>query len=894
MMSANIALKHAQLLSESNTFNVVISRPFAKCPLGKTWGETLDKSIDLIKPPTDFGIGLLTGYPPKDKVPNQTFKAQTILAIDIDVFEDSEYAVDLAEAIFLALGKKFMELETCPATRTPSGGFHYYTLMGMPRINTKGAVKQRSVTYKDRTTILPIDVRGDGGFIIVAPTKYAGKPDSPNHWKNRFTGQEYTEIDGRELCEENLTQVCSPQLANFLTSSDNIIIDDNYNIIIEQARAPAPIHNNADKPTITAGLVPNEECLKLVLAGLADSDFGAREDWFSTTLELIHTFATTFGGQVDITEFIYHYNKRCKLAADNTPGTNYNADGNARKVHELWNDSKETVRGPGSLMKRLQETRLPADYSAFIDSLVSAGVYVKEPRNTTFTCFGDIINITNETTLEEATQFLNNTVRYIVGGTSAHCLIKVRDVVPSEIPGLRKILAEHIDRYYDWKVVPCKELYSRLEIYTINWEKKDIKGRRIGFHTLKDAFLNAKIRRGITYNSSTFIPTPATNTEKYEVIQSNLEVCGDFNRASPFRAVPTNNTKEQSYANKGVQALLNHMRVVLTNRNPEAYKFLLGWFAHIVQNPTVKTGCSVILRDRNNGGSGKTTFADIMGNGVFGALYKKYNGIGDFQHKFEYDKTNKLFVFIDELDATKIDLDRFKSTITSVMSEEERKGVDKANVCNYNNILCASNNPDLFNLKPGEYRKFVMFDVNKEFSCDKKYFEPLINITQEDCDEMLNYLLQVDIETETNFKLGRGFITDTTLSQQAASLDSVSRLLVDMHQGTFKSYNRQVSTNADGWTFHINELYTEYQRHTNDNRMMAYKLPKFTEELTAIFGTPSRLLFNGARKNGYKLTSAQLETALKKHLKSDLLDYLDRQEDEVDGDCDTEAETLDI
>lgn len=320
-MSASIVAKHAALLSQKQTFNVVLSKPGAKCPLGPTWGYTLDKSIEDVSPPPGYGIGILTGNPPSDKVPNHEFKAATILAIDIDVFEDSTYATDLANALFTAMGNKFMELGNCPATSTPSGGFHYYLATGLQRLQTRGSVKDRKITFKGRTVSLPIDIRGDGGFIICAPSKYAGKE---GHWKDRFKGIEYKELPERELSEDILTQ-CSDKLHAFLTGKEDLLITDDGSIVPIGAKA-------SSKPTY--GLIPNEECMKLILAALDDENFGSREDWFSTTLELIHTFAITFGGNVEKSEFIYHYNKRCKEAAISIKSNNFNADGNAHKVDE--------------------------------------------------------------------------------------------------------------------------------------------------------------------------------------------------------------------------------------------------------------------------------------------------------------------------------------------------------------------------------------------------------------------------------------------------------------------------------------------------------------------------------------------------------------------------------
>ncbi len=73
--------------------------------------------------------------------------------------------------------------------------------------------------------------------------------------------------------------------------------------------------------------------------------------------------------------------------------------------------------------------------------------------------------------------------------------------------------------------------------------------------------------------------------------------------------------------------LLNHIHQIWCQGNDEHFKFILGWFAHILQRPHIKVGCLICVKSKEGGGKG--IVFDFMRNILGRRLYKQ---ISDIQH----------------------------------------------------------------------------------------------------------------------------------------------------------------------------------------------------------------------------------------------------------------------
>jgi len=161
-------------------------------------------------------------------------------------------------------------------------------------------------------------------------------------------------------------------------------------------------------------------------------------------------------------------------------------------------------------------------------------------------------------------------------------------------------------------------------------------------------------------------------------------------------------------------------------------RYLMRWFAHIVQHPDKKTEMAILIRDEGDlltegGGTGKNFLIDYFGNEILGEKY--YIVIGD--NKELYSNFNslmegKLLVFVEEACSkdNHTNNDLLKSKITSKKININKKMVAQYTVNDYSNTIFTSNNPNPLPIKQGN-RRFWVFDTNPAMRGNETYFTQL-------------------------------------------------------------------------------------------------------------------------------------------------------------------------
>jgi len=869
-MQNEIAAKYQQLTQNPELFSVMLSKPGTKHPM-KPWKDVKIAHEKNVRVPVNCGLGLLTGI--------RDDKEYGILAIDIDVPDNKPEHYYILNGLVVSLPRKFQELSTTSQCRTPSGGYHFY-LKTKRHIGQRTARDDIQITSKIGIYALPIDIRADGGFIMIPPSPYPGS--DTKIWKNEYKGNIYEEVI--ELCAENV-QEASDELVDFILSEKSLIflkedeLDMEYEVEIrpdaDKIFIEEPVQTEIESDADYYGFVRNEICLVEVLNKLKDENFGVRQDWLDTTLALIHVFGDYHGGSVTMNEFIYNWNKRCEVAANALKTNNYDKLNNATKVAEFWEVKRDKQFGFGHLVKRLKKDN--ADYDKWVNELNKKDLYIFkiEDISEKYKDFGDIYKITTRTVLSEVLAFFKATIRYVVSGGSVTVFTRQLNKGIRSLPGIKYVKKDELDRYYQWVKIQKSDLMSTLADYSIiigkNGKNKD------KFMKLSDIFKMSENRTEITFKTAEFMPQSINimNGVDTRLIEQS-KMFGSFNFAPSFRA-RVKYTREEALNNPGCQFLDNHLRKVLANDNEDAYKYLTGYLAHMVQFPHILTGTMVTFRDVHNGGTGKSCFAMLI-SAMLGNLAKIYATLGDYQHKFEIDKPYKIFIWIDELNSDNADISKFKSSITNPNSEIEAKFASKKEEENFNNIWAASNNTKILDIKPREARRFAIFDVNKSYSKNDEYINKLINIDQDGLDAYFSYLISIDIENETNFRTGRGFVTDARTDLEAAAICSTDRLFLDIISGelNFNSPNCRIYVhNQEKWIeFHTSVLREKYVEHYMRSGMQILDPHEFSGKLVKLFGKSYRIRLNKKQQVGYKISFSTIIEALKNHLGEILYEHL--------------------
>jgi hypothetical protein len=156
----------------------------------------------------------------------------------------------------------------------------------------------------------------------------------------------------------------------------------------------------------------------------------------------------------------------------------------------------------------------------------------------------------------------------------------------------------------------------------------------------------------------------------------------------------------------------------------ELFRWVFGWFAHIIQCPAEKSGTSLTLRGLQ--GTGKT----IVGK-IFGRLIKRHYTLIDQERylfgQFNSHMASTILLHSDEgfWGADPRHVGKLKSIVTSDTQRIEHKGRDSAEVNSYLRLLISSNEdwvvPAAF-----DERRFAVLDVGTVNQQDRDYFVSML------------------------------------------------------------------------------------------------------------------------------------------------------------------------
>lgn len=209
-------------------------------------------------------------------------------------------------------------------------------------------------------------------------------------------------------------------------------------------------------------------------------------------------------------------------------------------------------------------------------------------------------------------------------------------------------------------------------------------------------------------------------------------------------------------------------------------KWILAWFAQIVQQPNYKPGTSIAFRGLQ--GTGKTIVGQIFGQ-LIRSHYVRLEDQKHFLGSFNAHMANALLVHADEAywAGNHSLIGKLKGMVTSEVQRIEPKGKDSFEVNNYMRLLLTGNDnfivPAAF-----EERRFAVFDVGKGRIQDKAYFgEMMKQMRNGGYGAFLHALQTMDLST---IDVGKIPFTSALQDQKTYSLDSVPRFWFErLHEG---------------------------------------------------------------------------------------------------------------
>lgn len=291
---------------------------------------------------------------------------------------------------------------------------------------------------------------------------------------------------------------------------------------------------------------------------------------------------------------------------------------------------------------------------------------------------------------------------------------------------------------------------DRIRLFSPGAFKLKLGNQFVGRKTVAEAWLTSPGRRD--YEGVEFYPDP----------QNAPGTPGYLNLWHGFSVEPRQ--KPGGYA-----VLEDHMLTNVCGGDESLYRWLFGWFAHMVQKPRERPGTAVVLRGPQ--GVGKTKIGEAFGS----LLTSHYALVSDPRYvvgQFNAHMAKCLLLQADEAvwAGDKKAEGRLKSLVTEKHQMIEQKGVDSIQMPNYVRLMMTSNEGWVVPAGKDE-RRFCVLDVGSAAAQNHSYFAEIDAQLDDGGREALLYdLLNFDLSTVNVRSIPR---TGALLEQKVRSLDSV-------------------------------------------------------------------------------------------------------------------------
>jgi hypothetical protein len=189
---------------------------------------------------------------------------------------------------------------------------------------------------------------------------------------------------------------------------------------------------------------------------------------------------------------------------------------------------------------------------------------------------------------------------------------------------------------------------------------------------------------------------------------------------------------------------LAHMKDNVAKGDNDTFLWIVGWWAQIFQQPTVKMETSQVLRSKF--GTGKTKVGEVMGS-LIGDHYISVASSRYITGQFNSHMASLLVLHADEAfwAGDKKNEGTLRDLVTGGYHQLEYKTVDPVRVKNYIRLF-VSGNPDWLVPAGFKERRWAVFDVGEDHMQDHAYFAAIDHeMNNGGREALLHYLLHFDL-----------------------------------------------------------------------------------------------------------------------------------------------------
>jgi hypothetical protein len=166
-----------------------------------------------------------------------------------------------------------------------------------------------------------------------------------------------------------------------------------------------------------------------------------------------------------------------------------------------------------------------------------------------------------------------------------------------------------------------------------------------------------------------------------------------------------------------------HLKDNVAQGNKDHFNWIVGWWAQIVQQPTVKPGTSLVIRGKQ--GTGKTKIGEVFGS-LFGEHYELVDDQRYVTGQFNSHMASLLVLHADEAfwAGDKRSEGKLKSLVTGYKHRLEFKGVDAILMDNFIRLFITANH-DWVVPAGFEERRNAVFDISEARIRDTAFFSAI-------------------------------------------------------------------------------------------------------------------------------------------------------------------------
>jgi hypothetical protein len=291
---------------------------------------------------------------------------------------------------------------------------------------------------------------------------------------------------------------------------------------------------------------------------------------------------------------------------------------------------------------------------------------------------------------------------------------------------------------------------------TILWETTDIDDRfyldRLKLTSYHERFASDKVKVGEVWKPATkvWLAHPERRTYDRVVFAPGIDVPkSHYNLWSGFSETPIRtDEKPTQQMQDGVGAFLEHMKENICVEDFE-FKWLLSFFAHLIQSPGEKPLVALVIRGPK--GTGKDSLIDRVGH-----LISRYYVMAS-DPRFLYGNFNAhlehcLLLTLNEAfwSGDKKAEGILKNLITGNKHLIERKGKEVVAVKNFTRVVILGNERWMVPATADE-RRFAVFDIGEKRRGDTKFFYDMRkNMEAGGYKYLLRYLIDYKIDADIN------------------------------------------------------------------------------------------------------------------------------------------------